>query len=179
MRPLRFPAPLFPALAACAALALPSAAPAQEAETPDDDAPAIRATDGPTGLSDADIDRLADALVEKLADRLADELAGRLGGEPTGPDADVRKQIAALVEQAEPEGRREAIERFLAGQWPQGEPVAEHAADLAGTLSFLGQQLPEEAGRQAFALAAELAERALEFGDVTDDTKEAFGAGLL
>ncbi|QDT15322.1 TlpA family protein disulfide reductase [Alienimonas californiensis] len=168
------------AVAASALLVLPAALPAQEeGETPEPRLPAAAPADA--GLSDADVDRiaeaLADKLVDRLADRLADQLAERLEGMigPTGPDADVRAQIQALVNKSEPEARRDAIQQFIDRQWPKGEPVAAHAADLAGTLAFLGQQMPGEAGYEAFALAAELAARAIESGDVTDQAKRSFG----
>ncbi|MFH5804529.1 TlpA family protein disulfide reductase [Alienimonas sp. DA493] len=178
MRLSRLPA----AVAASALLALPAVLPAQdEGDAPEPQLPATAPVDASAGLSDADVDRIADALADKLVDRmterLADELAERLEGMigPTGPDADVRRQIQALVDKTEPAARREAIEQFISRQWPKGEPVDAHAADLAGTLAFLGQQMPEEAGYEAFALAAELADRAIESGNATEQAKSSFG----
>ena len=180
MRPTRLPAAA--ALAAlCAVAFAPAAAFAQEEKQKEKD-------DGMTErLADAIVERLGDRFVDRLADRIADRVAEQVADrleadmradEPPADmnsDEGVRWRLNELVKQSEPPARREAIENFLRGQWPEGEPLAEHAADLAGVLGFLARQLPEEAAYDAFALGGELAERALEAGDVAEETKESFG----
>ncbi|MEM9701065.1 MAG: TlpA disulfide reductase family protein [Planctomycetota bacterium] len=175
MRSLRFPL-----VAACATLlVLPSFAVAQD----EDENKPRRAPR--TSLTQRDVNRIADAVAKRLAEEMGEELAEmvaekvveKMGGaaKAAGPDAEIRQAIADLIDQTEPEARREAIQNFFDEQWPQGEPVDAYAAEIAGTLGFLGRQLPDEAAYESFVLAAELATRALESGNADDDAKEAFG----
>ena len=187
MRTTRFPAAA--ALAALCAVPLapaafaPAAFAQEEKQKGDDDMTERLADAIVERLGDRFVDRLADRIADQIADRVAEQVADRLeaGANADEPPADmnsdegVRWRLNELVKQSEPPARREAIENFLRGQWPEGEPLGEHAADLAGVLGFLARQLPEEAAYEAFALGGELAERALDAGDVAEETKESFG----
>ena len=185
---------LLAALAASAVLALPVGVSAQEEpEEYADEASLVleeetSETPAGSGMSDADLDRLADKLADKVADRLAERLGDRLeaalkdraAAEPLAPvdpnsDEGVRRRIASLIERAEPEGRRDAFLNYVNTQWPEGEPLEDHAAGLAGAMAFLGQQLPKEVAYDAFGLAGEIATMALEAGDVPADAKRSFG----
>ena len=188
--------PRFPVAAATFALLFAGGAPAPAQEDAPAEAGERIADELAERLSGEIADRLADRIAEKVADKLADRLADRLadgledrlaerlmaglGGEEEPPadlnsEEGIRYRINQLVKQAEPAGQREAIADFMKNQWPAGEPLADHAAELAGVLGFLARQLPEEAGYEAFALAGDLAERALEAGGVSDEAKESFG----
>ncbi len=184
---MRFVRPPF-AAAACVAL-LAAVAPAQDGspEFEPDLEPGLNDA-APMGgsLSEADLDRLADALADRIVDRLADRLADRiadklvprLGGlnEDGAADEIVRRRIAALIGQMEPAAQRTAYATVFAEAWPERAPLDRHAAGLAVTLEFLGQRLPAEAGYDAFALAAELATRALEANAAPQTARESFDA---